>query len=131
MNLCSIICEFVCLQSAVITPLLSRDVLISKKQQFALNLTYKYSPDASGSVTFTASKLHNVLYESCFDAQFLIVSDANKRTVGKSDAFPENISLEKGTYSIRLQVRRLFMVEGCVLVGRASCGVIAVNTGPP
>jgi Tripeptidyl peptidase II len=88
----------------VIAPLLSRDMLISKRQQYALNLTYKFTTDANGSVTFTASKLHNVLYESCFDAQFLIISDGNKRAVGKSDTFPENINLDKGTYSIRLQV---------------------------
>ncbi len=46
-----------------------------------------------------------VLYESRFDAQFIIISDGFKRSVGYSDAFPANIKLEKGSYTLRLQVR--------------------------
>ena len=51
-----------------------------------------------------------MLYESAFDAQFVIISNANKRTVGASDAYPETIKLAKGTYTIRLQVRFSFPV---------------------
>ena len=46
-----------------------------------------------------------VLYESRFDACFIIVQDTFKRAVVYSDAFPATIKLEKGAYTIRLQVR--------------------------
>lgn len=89
----------------MISPLLSRDVLLSQKQQYSLLLTYKLTMDAAGSIEPTASKIHNVLYESTVDAQFIMVSDAWKRTVGYSDTFPASIKLGKGTYTIRLEVR--------------------------
>ena len=46
-----------------------------------------------------------VLYESRFDAQFIIVSDCYKRSVGYSDAFPATLKLDKGSYTLRLQIR--------------------------
>ena len=46
-----------------------------------------------------------VLYESPYDAQFIIVSDSWKRSVGYSDAFPESLKLGKGAFTVRLQVR--------------------------
>lgn len=62
-----------------------------------------------------------MLYESPYDAQFIIVSDSWKRSVGYSDAFPESLKLGKGTFTVRLQVRHdssdaLDLLKGLPLV---------------
>jgi hypothetical protein len=74
-----------------------------------------------------------VLYESVFGSQFWMIFDANKNYVGSGDAFPGNIrihycryfdndsiicvdgvTLPKGKYTIRLQVKhdRVALLEG-------------------
>jgi hypothetical protein len=45
------------------------------------------------------------LYESPFDANFVIISNAQQQSVGYSDAFPANLSLAKGSFTLQLQVR--------------------------
>jgi len=49
--------------------------------------------------------LNGVLYESAYEAQFHMLFDKNKQFVHCGDAWPENVSLEKGDYDLHLQIR--------------------------
>ena len=46
-----------------------------------------------------------LLYESPFEGQLVVILNDRRRRVGVSDAFPETIKLDKGVYTVEVQVR--------------------------
>lgn len=71
-GLCPAVCRYsvvfhamtIVLQSATLKPLSARDVLISHRQQFALQLTYKLTLEAGAEITPVVNKIHNVCVRS-------------------------------------------------------------------
>lgn len=72
---------------------------------YELLLSYTFKQAKAGSVVVHTRTLTRALYESVWGGQLMLVCDSNKRLVGVSDAFPDPIKLEAGSYTIRTQVR--------------------------
>jgi tripeptidyl-peptidase-2 len=90
----------------VITPLGERDVQPwSGKKTYQLLLTYEFSQDEKGSFTPRAPALQEVLYESTYESQLILVFDGDKKYLGFSDAYAQSVTAPKGTVVIRMQVR--------------------------
>jgi tripeptidyl-peptidase-2 len=93
-----------------------RNNLPNNRQVYELVLTYPFEVKDKGSSTVTPriQLLQGVLYESIYGAQLWMIFDANKNHVGTGDAFPDGISLPKGKYTLRVNVRhdRLPLLEG-------------------
>lgn len=94
---------------AKITPLSPfRDVLPDGRQIYQNCLVYNLHLTKSAEVSIGASVLSHVLYESQFESQLWMLFDSNKMLVACGDAYSlgsSTIKLEKGDYTIRLQVR--------------------------
>ncbi|XP_058459815.1 tripeptidyl-peptidase 2 [Malaya genurostris] len=90
-----------------ITPLTTRDVIHPGRQIYQNLLTYTLHLNKSQEVAFHAPLFSSVLYESEFESQFWMVFDSNKMMVGCGDAYSNDsyLKLEKGDYTVRLQVR--------------------------
>ncbi|XP_058831362.1 tripeptidyl-peptidase 2 [Topomyia yanbarensis] len=90
-----------------ITPLTARDVLYPGRQIYQNVLTYNLHLNKSQEVAFHAPLFSSVLYESEFESQFWMIFDSNKMMVGCGDAYSNDnyLKLEKGDYTVRLQVR--------------------------
>lgn len=90
-----------------ITPLTTRDVVHPGRQIYQNVLTYSMHLNKSQEVAFYAPLFSTVLYESEFESQFWMVFDCNKMMVGCGDAYSNDsfLKLEKGDYTVRLQVR--------------------------
>ncbi|XP_053683189.1 tripeptidyl-peptidase 2 [Sabethes cyaneus] len=90
-----------------ITPLSERDVIHPGRQIYQNVLSYSLHLNKSQEVAFYAPLFSSVLYESEFESQFWMIFDANKMMVGCGDAYSNSnyLKLEKGDYTIRLQVR--------------------------
>ncbi|XP_059614675.1 tripeptidyl-peptidase 2 [Phlebotomus argentipes] len=106
----------ICLKNAVavlrptessITPLTARDVLPPSRQIYQNVLTYSLNLTKHQEFSLHAPLFSNVLYESEFESQFWMIFDKNCMMVGCGDAYSYRnfIKLEKGEYTIRLQVR--------------------------
>jgi tripeptidyl-peptidase-2 len=92
--------------SSEISPLSSaRDIFPDKRQVYQLILTYAFSKKECGKVSPRLPLLNGRLYESPFEGQMCQIFDDLKRYIGASDAYPEGISLKKGSYTIRAQIR--------------------------
>ncbi|KAL1392834.1 hypothetical protein pipiens_012189 [Culex pipiens pipiens] len=90
-----------------ITPLTARDVIHPGRQIYQNVLSYSLHLNKCQEVAFNAPLFSSVLYESEFESQFWMVFDANKMMVGCGDAYSNDsyLKLEKGDYTVRLQVR--------------------------
>lgn len=92
--------------TAEISPLNSdRDQFPDKRLVYQLVLTYPFTQKEDGSVSPRLPLLNGRLYESPFEAQLSQIFDEQKQYVGCSDAHIESVSLKKGAYTIRTQVR--------------------------
>lgn len=92
---------------AKISALTSRDVLPAERQIYQNVLTYNFHMAKAQEVALAAPLLYSVLYESQFESQLWMIFDANKQLLGTGDAYSNctYIKLEKGDYTVKLQVR--------------------------
>uniref|UniRef100_A0A182YBT7 Tripeptidyl-peptidase 2 n=1 Tax=Anopheles stephensi TaxID=30069 RepID=A0A182YBT7_ANOST len=90
-----------------VTPLTARDVIHPARQIYQTLITYQLHLAKGYEVAFYTPLFSNILYESEFESQFWMVFDANKMMVRCGDAYSYDKyeKLEKGDYTIRLQVR--------------------------
>lgn len=90
-----------------ITPLSTRDVIHPGRQIYQNVLTYTLHLNKSQEIAFYAPLFSTVLYESEFESQFWMVFDSNKMMIGCGDAYSNDsyLKLEKGDYTVRLQIR--------------------------
>ncbi|XP_052893110.1 tripeptidyl-peptidase 2 [Anopheles moucheti] len=90
-----------------VTPLTARDVIHPARQIYQTLITYQLHLAKGYEVAFYTPLFSNILYESEFESQFWMVFDANKLMVRCGDAYSYDKyeKLEKGDYTIRLQVR--------------------------
>lgn len=92
---------------AKITPLTIRDVVPDGRQIYQNILQYKLTLAKAAELLITCNILNQVLYESTFESQMWMMFDSNKMLISSGDAYPEStyLKLEKGDYTIRMQVR--------------------------
>ncbi|XP_037496420.1 tripeptidyl-peptidase 2 isoform X2 [Jatropha curcas] len=82
-----------------------RDKLPSGKQTLALTLTYKFKLEDAANIKPQIPLLNNRIYDTKFESQFYVISDANKRVYAIGDAYPESSKLPKGEYNLQLYLR--------------------------
>lgn len=84
-----------------------RDIIPPSRQIYELVLVYNFTLNKGTEVTPNFALLSDVLYESEFESQFWMLYDNNKQLISCGDAYPSmySVKLEKGDYTIRLQVR--------------------------
>ncbi|XP_065869545.1 tripeptidyl-peptidase 2 isoform X2 [Euphorbia lathyris] len=82
-----------------------RDKLPSGKQTLALTLTYKFKLEDAAEIKPQVPLLNNRVYDTKFESQFYMISDANKRVYAMGDVYPNSSKLPKGEYSLRLFLR--------------------------
>ncbi|CAH2078424.1 unnamed protein product [Thlaspi arvense] len=82
-----------------------RDRLLSGKQILALTLTYKFKLEDAAEVKPYIPLLNNRIYDTKFESQFYMISDANKRVHAMGDVYPEYSQLPKGEYKLQLYLR--------------------------
>lgn len=93
---------------ATVSPLGQRDAFPSRNREVhQLILTYEISQEEKGSITPRALGLQEVLYESAFEGQMMMIYDSDKKYLGAVDAYPSAIDVPKGTITIRLQIRHV------------------------
>ncbi|KAH8285044.1 hypothetical protein KR054_004277 [Drosophila jambulina] len=93
---------------AKISPLsATRDVIPDGRQVYQNLLVYNMNVAKPAEVSLYAPIFTDLLYESEFESQMWMLHDANKALVATGDARSHNFytKLEKGDYTIRLQVR--------------------------
>ncbi|KAF3432977.1 hypothetical protein FNV43_RR24079 [Rhamnella rubrinervis] len=83
----------------------SRDKLPSGKQILALILTYKFKLEDGAEVKPYIPLLNDRIYDTKFESQFYMISDANKRVYAMGDCYPKSSKLPKGEYSLQLYLR--------------------------
>ncbi|XP_022098727.1 tripeptidyl-peptidase 2-like isoform X1 [Acanthaster planci] len=90
-----------------INPLGARDVLPNGRQIYEIVLTYNFHQSKTSEITPNCPLLSDLLYESEYESQLWLLFDNNKQYMGAGDAYPNQytIKLDKGDYTIRLQVR--------------------------
>ncbi|XP_050154207.1 tripeptidyl-peptidase 2-like [Malus sylvestris] len=82
-----------------------RDKLPSEKRIMALTLTYKIKLEDGAEVKPQVPLLNNRVYDTKFESQFYMISDANKRIHAMGDIYPSKSKLPKGEYNLRLYLR--------------------------
>ncbi|XP_070539380.1 tripeptidyl-peptidase 2-like isoform X2 [Ptychodera flava] len=90
-----------------IRPLGSRDILPNGRHIYELVLTYQFHQSKSAEITPNSPLLSDTLYENEYESQIWLVFDSNKQYIGAGDAYPNQytLKLEKGDYTIRMQIR--------------------------
>jgi tripeptidyl-peptidase II len=88
-----------------VAPLGERDVFPSGTPVYQLILEYAFDQPCSCSVTPRWTALNKILYESQFNGQFYMIYNSKKVMAACGEAFPEACKLDKGKYTIRLQIR--------------------------
>jgi len=87
-------------------PLGERDIFPSPDRMIhELVLQYEFTQDDKGSITPRVPALQDVLYESGFEGQLILVFDGDKKLLGTCDAWPSAVNVPKGKVVIRLQIR--------------------------
>ncbi|XP_065194194.1 tripeptidyl-peptidase 2-like isoform X1 [Sycon ciliatum] len=91
-----------------VLPLGERDVDSQGSPSYELQLTYKFQLSSkSQEVSPQFRWLESMLYESDYHGQLWMLFDCNKRYITSGDAFADRYTtkLEKGEYTLKLQVR--------------------------
>ncbi|XP_077987332.1 tripeptidyl-peptidase 2-like [Glandiceps talaboti] len=90
-----------------IRPLASRDIFPQGRHIYELVLTYHFHQSKSAEITPNSPLLSDTLYENEYESQIWLVFDNNKQFIGAGDAYPNQytLKLEKGDYTIRMQIR--------------------------
>ncbi|XP_021765110.1 tripeptidyl-peptidase 2-like [Chenopodium quinoa] len=83
----------------------NRDRLPSGKQILALTLTYKFKLEDGAEIKPYIPLLNNRVYDTKFESQFYMISDANKRIYAWGDVYPEAASVPKGELTLQLFLR--------------------------
>ncbi|CAN8274352.1 unnamed protein product [Cochlearia groenlandica] len=83
----------------------ARDRLLSGKQILALTLTYKFKLEDAAEVKPYIPLLNNRIYDTKFESQFYMISDANKRVYATGDVYPASSKLPKGDYKLQFYLR--------------------------
>ena len=94
---------------SVLTP--ERDLLPENRQGHELLLTYDVSQANDGPVTVRIPDLDGMLYDAPVDSLFWSLYDSNKRFIAANDMFADEITLPKGDYTLRLQLRHTDAAE--------------------
>ena len=82
------------------------DVLPGSRQVYELVLGYTFEvKEDSCKVTCVFPLLQGVLYESCYESQLFMLFDHAKRLLGSGDAWPKDLTVKRGKYTTRIQVR--------------------------
>jgi tripeptidyl-peptidase-2 len=84
-----------------------RNSLPDGKHIFALDLTFEVKLEEKSKVQMHLPPLTDLLYESPYDSQMIMVFDQNKQLLGVSDAWPKNyeVTLGKGSFHVRCRIR--------------------------
>ncbi|XP_050387526.1 tripeptidyl-peptidase 2, partial [Argentina anserina] len=82
-----------------------RDKLPSGKRILALTLTYKFKLEDGAEIKPQVPLLNDRIYDTKFESQFYMISDANKRVYATGEAYPSSSKLPKGEYSLQLYLR--------------------------
>ncbi|KAG7366232.1 tripeptidyl-peptidase II [Nitzschia inconspicua] len=89
-----------------IKPLGERDILPwNGKKIYQMQLNYEFSQDDKGSFTPIAPALQEILYESTYESQMMMIYDGEKRYLGCVDAYPSAVTASKGSVCIQVQIR--------------------------
>ncbi|XP_049882036.1 tripeptidyl-peptidase 2 [Pectinophora gossypiella] len=90
-----------------LSPLTSRDVIPPARQIYQLINTYSFHVAKATEVSPIVSLLCDMLYESEFEAQMWMIYNSCKQLMGVGDAYPSkySVKLEKGDYTLRLNIR--------------------------
>ncbi|KAG6716915.1 hypothetical protein I3842_04G072100 [Carya illinoinensis] len=82
-----------------------RDKLPSGKQTLLLTLVFKFKLEDAAEVKPQIPLLNNRVYDTKFESQFYMISDANKRVYAMGDAYPKSSKLPKGEFNLQLYLR--------------------------
>lgn len=82
-----------------------RDKLPSGKQILSLTLTYKFKLEDGAEIKPQIPLLNNRVYDTKFESQFYMISDANKRVYAMGDVYPKSTKLPKGDFTLQLSLR--------------------------
>ncbi|KAF9420359.1 hypothetical protein HW555_003420 [Spodoptera exigua] len=90
-----------------IVPLTARDVIPPSRQIYQLVNTYNFHIAKATEVSPIISLLCDMLYESEFESQMWMLYNSCKQLMATGDAYPSkySVKLEKGEYTLRLNVR--------------------------
>ncbi|KAH9635138.1 hypothetical protein HF086_000859 [Spodoptera exigua] len=90
-----------------IIPLTARDVIPPSRQIYQLVNTYNFHIAKATEVSPIISLLCDMLYESEFESQMWMLYNSCKQLMATGDAYPSkySVKLEKGEYTLRLNVR--------------------------
>ncbi|KAI5645058.1 tripeptidyl peptidase II domain-containing protein [Phthorimaea operculella] len=90
-----------------LSPLTARDVMPPSRQIYQLVNTYNFHIAKATDVSPIVSLLCDMLYESEFEAQMWMIYNSCKQLMAVGDAYPSkySVKLEKGDYTLRLNVR--------------------------
>ncbi|XP_075977565.1 tripeptidyl-peptidase II [Anticarsia gemmatalis] len=90
-----------------LTPLTSRDVIPPSRQIYQLINTYNFHIAKATEVSPIISLLCDMLYESEFESQMWMLYNSCKQLMAVGDAYPSkySVKLEKGDYTLRLNIR--------------------------
>ena len=89
-----------------ISPLGERDLWPTyNKKIYQLVLNYEFEQEEAGGVTLRIPSLQGYLYESAYESQFCMIYDSNKKFLGVSDSWPNEVQIPKGKTTVLVQVR--------------------------
>ncbi|CAH0592745.1 unnamed protein product [Chrysodeixis includens] len=90
-----------------LTPLTARDIIPPSRQIYQLVNVYNFHIAKATEVSPIISLLCDMLYESEFESQMWMLYNSCKQLMAVGDAYPSkySVKLEKGDYTLRLNIR--------------------------